>query len=209
VNIYIEQPSQGYWDMFKRVGHLIVGDALSADLICFTGGEDVTPSFYGEKKHFLTGNFQPRDEAEKRLFEEAVEFDVPMVGICRGGQFLNVMNGGKMYQHVTNHCREHVMTTSNGREILVTSTHHQMMREGPSGVVLAYANEDGDKEYMPSLKDMATAPIFEKENYVYDREVIFYPHTRCLCFQPHPEFFSLQYQDMTDYFFSLSNHTRE
>jgi len=66
--------------------------------VVFTGGADVSPFMYGEKKLSVTCNDEHRDEQEKLFFERYTK--VPKVGICRGGQFLNVMNGGKMWQHV-------------------------------------------------------------------------------------------------------------
>jgi len=205
MNVYIEQSSSEYVEMFKAVGHSIVSDPLSADLICFTGGEDVTASLYGEKSHPYTGSFLARDHQEKKLFQEAVELNIPMVGICRGGQFLNVMNGGKMYQHVTKHLGDHFLIDSRtGVKVLVSSTHHQMMRAGASGILVAYAEQGGTKEHMPKLNSELSHPLFILDEEP-DTEVVYYPHTRSLCFQPHPEYDYERYAGMTAYFFSLVN----
>lgn len=54
-----------------------------ADVVLFTGGEDVDPSLYGCEKHITTYSNLKRDLAEKEIFEK-VRKDQLCVGICRG-----------------------------------------------------------------------------------------------------------------------------
>ena len=105
--VLIVSGSLAYRQMFINYGFTVVEDIQFADLVCFTGGEDVSPHLYGQPVHPLTFSSVRRDEKEKAIFDACCERNLPMVGICRGGQFLNVMSGGKMYQHVTNHTRQH------------------------------------------------------------------------------------------------------
>jgi GMP synthase-like glutamine amidotransferase len=178
-----------YIKMFHDAGFKGASSVADADVLCFTGGEDVSPSIYGEKP-LNTTNFNPdRDQYEIDLFIEAVAKDKPMVGICRGGQFLNVMSGGKLFQHVTNHTRTHPVKTFDGRIIPgMTSTHHQMMIPGKDGKVLATAGEatsaQGDGFFIARDKDAHE-----------DTEVVFYSNPATLCFQPHPEFGEGECQD--------------
>src|SRR5690554_3184603 len=100
--------ANGVWhkdvtDMFINRGHKVVQTAEEADLVCFIGGEDVQPSLYGEHDHPSTHTNPARDEMEEKLFHYCLNEGIPMAGICRGAQFLNVMNGGKLYQDVDNH----------------------------------------------------------------------------------------------------------
>lgn len=71
------------------------------DGIVFTGGADVNPALYGqEKKPFCGENVERRDVLEKELFQQAYARDMPIMGICRGSQFINVMLGGTLYQDI-------------------------------------------------------------------------------------------------------------
>lgn len=143
------------------------------DLVMFTGGEDVNPALYGEAKHSRTHCNLERDKVEEIWFNAASRRGIPMVGICRGGQFLNVMNGGKMRQHVSGHAtgQTHILHTGDGEEYIVSSTHHQMM--------LPY--KDTGK-----LLGWGEICLLDGEP---DAEIIHYPTSGSLCFQPHPEFF--------------------
>ena len=195
--VYIVNGSHLYSSMFKKAGFSVITSLEEdvPDLVCFTGGEDVSPEFYGEEKHPHTYNSLSRDTQERALFKEFGIAEIPMVGICRGGQFLNVLNGGKMYQHVSNHTRSHVLNDLISKEkVFVTSTHHQMMRKGPTGILIATAEEKGFKQHMENgiIKSVEVSEP--------DTEVVFYPHTQCLCYQPHPEYDCFNHQE---YFFSL------
>jgi carbamoylphosphate synthase small subunit len=195
-NVYIVTPQYGYDKLFLENGWGVVSSMDNADLVLFTGGEDVSPSMYGERKHPKTHANIDRDEYEYEEFCRAVEKDIPCVGICRGGQFLNVVNGGAMYQHVEEHCMAHRLTdVATGKEYKVSSTHHQMMRPASVGaVVVAEAYENGGKEWMIGNDICKTfaGP---------DVEVVWYASTLSLCFQPHPEFSG--YNECSEYFFEL------
>jgi len=99
-------------------------------LVLFTGGPDVMPSLYGHSspKGLCCYN-STRDIIEKRIFEIAVENEIPMAGICRGFQFINVMAGGTLIHHLDGHegCDHHMECQHNGRVININSLHHQMV----------------------------------------------------------------------------------
>lgn len=197
--VFIVMSSGPYRNMFLKAGYEIVSRIEDADLVCFTGGEDVTPSLYGEPSHPNTFSNMMRDSFESKIFNLCANtYKLPMVGICRGGQFLNVMNGGKMYQHVSRHCEDHFLTTSGGEQLMVSSTHHQIMRPAPHGTVLAVANQEGFKQHVGADGSIVTVEDGEE-----DEEVVLYKKTRSLCFQPHPEFVGPGYEEMTEYFFNL------
>lgn len=183
--VFIVDGGKPYQSMFVKEGWTLVYNAQDADLVQFTGGSDVSPSYYGELPHPATRANKVRDEREAGLFEYCVKARKPMAGICRGGQFLHVMNDGDMWQDVDSHAIHgtHSAFSPNGDVILqVTSTHHQMMRmNGGDGEVLLIADEcKRPKEHM-----------FEGEvckvNGADDIEAVYYKDTQAFCFQPHPE----------------------
>jgi putative glutamine amidotransferase len=71
------------------------------DALMLAGGADIDPGTYGERRHRCTTNTRPeRDRAEIALTLEALERDIPVLGICRGMQLLNVALGGTLVQHL-------------------------------------------------------------------------------------------------------------
>jgi GMP synthase-like glutamine amidotransferase len=200
MNVYIESGNYEYANLFARVKYDIVYDREAADLVVFTGGEDVSPSLYGDRPHEYTYNNITRDEKEQALYKWCAENNKPMVGICRGAQFLNVMNGGRMYQHVGNHTRSHdIIDIETGDRVYVTSTHHQMMMPSKNGKVLA--KSAGVLSYREWFNGIAAWRDHDNEGI----EVVLYDDTRCLCFQPHPEMDqeSRGYGGMRSYFHYL------
>lgn len=176
-----------YTKMFFDAGFKGARNTEEADIICFTGGEDVTPDFYGQKPITETYFNEARDRTEAYIYGEALALKKPMVGICRGGQFLNVMNEGQMWQDVNNHAIRggHNITDVRTGEILrnMTSTHHQMMRPGKSAKVIATASLSTMRK-----DDRETHEKDQNDPFVDDTEVVWYQDSLVLCFQPHPEF---------------------
>jgi putative glutamine amidotransferase len=71
------------------------------DGLLFSGGADIDPGRYGQDPHPATDSpFPLRDDAELTLLRAALERDLPVLGICRGSQVLNVALGGDLVQHL-------------------------------------------------------------------------------------------------------------
>lgn len=71
------------------------------DGLLITGGLDVDPARYGQAPHPLTDAPRPdRDAWEEALLRAALRRDLPVLGICRGLQLLNVSLGGSLHQHL-------------------------------------------------------------------------------------------------------------
>lgn len=195
--VYIEHTNSQYALLFITLGFTVTPDFDAATLVCFTGGADVSPHMYGDTPHHQTHSDVVRDVKEERLYNECIKTNKPMVGICRGAQFLNVMNGGRMYQHVSQHTVSHdIIDIGSGDRVRVTSTHHQMMMPTQDAILLAIANMNGRREWYDGF-------VFQQDVSKEDIEVVFYPATKCLCFQPHPEFPGAETEDMKNYFARL------
>jgi putative glutamine amidotransferase len=71
------------------------------DGLILAGGNDLDPASYGAEAHPATADTIPeRDVFELALTRRAVEIDMPVLGICRGMQVLNVARGGTLLQHL-------------------------------------------------------------------------------------------------------------
>ena len=196
----------GYAGMFVENGYDVVSDISDADLVQFTGGEDVHPSLYNHAIHPKTYTNSLRDVQEEALFRVAKSLGIPCAGICRGGQFLNVVNGGSMIQHVEGHAiggTHPVYSTEEGfEEVACSSTHHQMMIPNSSGNVLGTANEGMLYEFIDDKGDITVVGSRSEP----DTEVVFYEDTKSLCFQPHPEFFDKEHPCQKFYFHLINKY---
>ncbi len=82
----------------------VAGIGLAAgrlDGLVLTGGGDIDPAAYGAEPHPLTNRVsQQRDRAELELLAASLSAGLPVLGICRGLQILNVARGGTLHQHL-------------------------------------------------------------------------------------------------------------
>ncbi len=104
----------GYVDAVRQAGGLAVMVAPDPELVTdpndllarvdgliLSGGVDVDPSTYGAEPHPETKGCTPeRDAFEIALVRRAVELDMPLLGVCRGMQLLNIAYGGTLLQHL-------------------------------------------------------------------------------------------------------------
>lgn len=178
---------QQFASMFVKARCKKAATLEDADLVIFTGGEDVDPSLYGEEKHSTTRFLKSRDDDDMAAYVKCLTLGLPMLGICRGAQFLHVMNGGKLYQHVDNHNGEHEIwdVVGSKRITKVSSVHHQAVIPNNNGFqLLATANVSRNRWRNPRVNDMGTK---------IDVEAFFYRDTCCIGIQGHPEYRGYDY----------------
>lgn len=186
-NIYVVGTATHYANWIEN-GEL-TNDMSKADIVLFTGGCDVDPSFYGRKKHDSTYSNLERDKEEKKEFEKAIELKVPLIiGTCRGFQFINVMHGGLLIQDVSGHAISSTHGITNGEEIYeINSLHHQMVYpyniDSKIYKILYWTNPSRSR-YFAGLTDE------ELEKLSCEPEIAVYftnKNTKCLGIQGHPE----------------------
>jgi putative glutamine amidotransferase len=68
--------------------------------IILTGGDDICPSLYSKKARKLNSNLYQRDLNEQILIKYSIEKKIPVLGICRGFQIINVCLGGKLTKDI-------------------------------------------------------------------------------------------------------------
>ncbi|BBX17379.1 gamma-glutamyl-gamma-aminobutyrate hydrolase [Mycolicibacterium duvalii] len=189
---YLQQAQTGVWDVrasflpaiyFEGVGLAggtavllppqpvddIIADHLlgGLDALVITGGRDVDPATYGVGRHAATDepvpDSQTRDAFEFALVRAALRRRMPVLGICRGAQVLNVALGGTLHQHlpdVVGHPRHQqgnaVFSTSSistvpgtriaalvGPDTDAQCYHHQAIDRLGDGLIVSAADADG------------------------------------------------------------------
>jgi len=70
------------------------------DGLVLTGGTNVSPKFYQEEPEDAQNCNPVRDRCELELFKQAYKQKIPILGICRGMQLMNVAFGGSLYQGI-------------------------------------------------------------------------------------------------------------
>lgn len=154
------------------------------DLVLFTGGEDVNPTYYFEKTGKYTSFNETRDRKELEVFEKFRNNSF-LLGVCRGSQFLTVLSGGKLIQHVEGHCKDHSILV-NGQRYQITSSHHQMLYpfdlNKNSYELIAHSEYFQSKTYLNGNDEEIELP-----KGFLEPEIIYYNYTNALCIQGHPE----------------------
>ncbi|HEX5896015.1 MAG TPA: gamma-glutamyl-gamma-aminobutyrate hydrolase family protein [Thermoleophilaceae bacterium] len=131
------------------------------DGLILAGGSDIDPTAYGAKPDPETRGTHPeRDRFEIGLGTRALERDMPVLGICRGMEMLNVIQGGTLTQHLGSELHRHTpgAFTDHGVRLdagslaarvvgdehtEVKSAHHQGLDELGEGVVASGYADDG------------------------------------------------------------------
>lgn len=186
IKVYVVGSAKYYASWITE--YVLTDNLEEADVVIFTGGEDVNPKLYGEEVGENTDFNSDRDNYEIEVYKKAKLLNKKLVGICRGAQLLCVMSGGSLVQHMQ-HPFSHPMRLFDSRVIYTNSTHHQMQRPYKLPIneynIVAYA-EDLSKMYLNGYN----SAISMKKNAVgkyMEPEIVHYLKTNALAIQGHPE----------------------
>jgi putative glutamine amidotransferase len=150
------------------IGASLAGRALDGiDGLILTGGEDMDPSWYGaEPSPLLSPPSRDRDLFELALFAMARQRELPILGICRGIQLINVALGGTLFQDLPSErpgavehrvegprdARSHrvrlqpksrAAAALDATAVTVNSSHHQAIKQLAPGLVATGWTDDG------------------------------------------------------------------
>ncbi|MQA63592.1 MAG: gamma-glutamyl-gamma-aminobutyrate hydrolase family protein [Actinophytocola sp.] len=192
VTTYLERASYGVWDQESAVLPRSYVDAVVAaagapvllpplggayaslvaglDGLVLSGGADIDPSEYGQQPHEKTVTRPGRDTFELELLREALRAGLPVLGVCRGFELLNVAFGGTLTQHLpdvvghTAHQPAPALYGTNritlapgsrvaallGAETKVRCYHHQAIDELGGGLTATGWADDGTIEAIES-----------------------------------------------------------
>ena len=151
--------------------HLVSPDDPTPNLdgvagLLLSGGGDVNPKYWGEEVHPKAELDDERDAMELPLIRAAWEKGIPILGICRGEQILNVALGGSMVQDIPDHfgCEPslHQHGTSDIPEVRhnVSVTHNSRLFQllGAASVPVNSRHHQAVKDLAPDLRAVAFHP---------------------------------------------------
>lgn len=157
------------------------------DYMVFPSGEEISPFLYGQVKLKRTTINVVRDLEENAVYRK-IPHDIPKIGIGRGANLLNVLNGGSMYQYVNGHIADHIaVDLMSGTEVRINSCHRQQMITPTNAEMIMAASVSEQKEtpkklyYIDPHKNTAA-------NYYPDEEVAWINSSKSFLFQPRVSF---------------------
>jgi putative glutamine amidotransferase len=148
------------------------------DGIYFSGGIDINPMFFGEDPicGVESTNIE-RDRFEIELYKKAVRIDLPMLGVCRGMQVINIAAGGTIYQDLSAQLPNSICHNQDGsplsdyfhkilieensklynihknKEIYTNTFHHQAVKDVAPGFKITAKTKDGVIEAIESINN--------------------------------------------------------
>ena len=159
-----------------------------ADGIILTGGEDISPLQYNDTINLAVCgdiNYQ-RDTLERKLFDFALKNKIPLIGVCRGMQMMNVASGGSLYGDIPTEIGTTVIHRNNGEvmhEIVLCDTSSLIFPAGKDTIMVNSWHHQGLKIMPNHLRVIARSFDGLPEAVVMDKS----EHPFMIAVQFHPE----------------------
>ncbi|NLY73552.1 MAG: gamma-glutamyl-gamma-aminobutyrate hydrolase family protein [Tissierellia bacterium] len=174
--------------MIPNIGEEYASEYIKKiDGLILSGGSDVTPFYYGEDPHKISGPFcRPRDVMERAIYLEARKAGIPILGICRGMQVIASFEGGSLIQDIPSQYETDLLHVLSGppyavehlakpvpgtliaellgeEEIIINSIHHQAVKKIPEGFTASMHARDGMIEAMENVSAKVLALQYHPE----------------------------------------------
>lgn len=199
--VYVIGSSKGYG---RWIEGSLTNNMEEADVCVLTGGEDISPTLYGEEVGVNTylylkkGETLPaRDQMEVEEYKKVIELDIPIWGTCRGAQLLSAMAGGKLIQDMVHYGSHKIYFYDKEYECTSNSLHHQMQypynMSKDNYKILAHSHGQSTYYLDGSNKPMHMPEIIYKagaQRIIKEPEFVYYPKIKGLGIQGHPEMMS-------------------
>jgi len=163
-----------------------------ADVVVLPGGGDWNPALYGHEPNGTRSWHSDTDKKQMALIEKAIEQGKLVFGICRGLQGVTIKNGGFLIQDL-DHPSRHPVVTKEGDVYGMNSCHHQLCYPydlpKENYEVLAWTEQLSNEYMVDETKVELNFPedALDESGLFKEPEMIWYPKTRCLGVQGHPE----------------------
>lgn len=149
--------TENYERFFRETGEkvqtsLSMETIRDCDGMVLPGGGDITPAFFGEQDHGSRNIDTELDLLQRKALEVCMEREIPVLGICKGMQLINVALGGDLYQNLETaglHCYRDgdqyhaarsapasLLAELYGEQMTVNSAHHQGIRRTGRGLLV-------------------------------------------------------------------------
>ena len=158
-----------------------------ADGIILTGGEDINPLLYNNPNNISVCESinNRRDSLEQKLFDFAFRHQIPLIGVCRGMQMMNVATGGSLYGDLPIEIGTNVIHRKNGEvmhDIVITDTCSLIFPVEKDTFNVNSWHHQGLKDISPYLQIVAKSYDGLAEAVVMDK--VFHPYMIAVQFHP-------------------------
>jgi putative glutamine amidotransferase len=117
-----------------------------ADAVILQGGNDISPEFYNQPNYFATGTARFRDLFELEIIKQSLQKKIPILGICRGMQLLNVYFKGNLHQDLpAGKWQKHSFTNSEDLEkqrLIFSKNKHRLIQIQKGGILAKIFKEE-------------------------------------------------------------------
>lgn len=143
----------------QTITTLFLGELSSCDAVLLPGGGDITPAFFGERNNGSRNIDTELDILQFQAVDHCIRSRIPLLGICKGMQVINVAFGGSVIQelatsgihsyqgedqyHMTFTAGDSFLARLYGKQFQVNSAHHQGLgRLGRGLIPIQWCSED-------------------------------------------------------------------